>query len=136
MSTQINISAGELLDRLLILRLKMGELEKDSEDFKVVSQEHNVLEKKWDELPQLNEKTFWKLIPLITQLTQCLNLGWGFENGIRERIKDKSYNEPEGAKEYIELSINIHANNDERSTLKNKISSLFDGSSKEVKVFN
>jgi len=132
---RISVSAGELLDRILILKLKIEGLEEDSENFKDVSRELSSLEREWETTPKLDKDSFWKVVPLISQLAQILKKGWHLENAMRKKIGSKNYNTPEGAKSYIETSIEVHSNNDKRNQIKNEITSFFDKSKREIKIF-
>jgi len=132
----IEISAGELLDRMIISGLKLEALKRNGKDFKDALRDQELFSKKWDSLPNLAGESFWKLIPLISELDLVLKAGWDLENEIRKKIYAKEFNKsPSEAKSYIEISIKEHQNNSKRNEIKNKISSFFSTKNKEIKIF-
>jgi hypothetical protein len=132
------LSAGELLDRMSILRLKLEKGDKDELDLGIIKRELELLDREWQLLPHyfLEGAELETLRALTSQLSSILKRGWDLENEIREKKRlDNLLSDSSAMKSYIETSIFIHQNNDQRNRTKNQISSIFNSLHKEIKIY-
>jgi len=107
---KVFISNGELIDKFLIIEIKISKI---SNDLKLEN-----LKVQYDEiLPYFkNLKNTFKISKLIDDLKRInLNL-WELEDNIRIKEKQNIFDE-----DFINIARLIHKNNDERSYIKNKI---------------
>jgi hypothetical protein len=132
------LSAGDLIDRIFILRLKLENAKENENDFDKVLCELHPLYREWYNLPHglIGAEKREELLSSMEQLTNILKRGWDLETEIRKKIcSDDLLSDPKVMKSYIESSICVHQNNDQRSKVKNKISSIFNSLHEEVKIY-
>ena len=112
---KVEISNGELLDKISILELKLLKIE-DKE--KLVN-----IQKEFDELNPLVQKLFEKhegqLQNHYLELAKINGQLWDIENWIRECEQEKRFD-----KEFVELARSVYITNDKRSEVKKKINIL------------
>ena len=119
------ISAGELLDKISILEIKLKKI-KNTESLKEINKEYNILKKVKDSNIILNEKTkdLYKQIKSVNE-----NL-WDIEDKLRICEKDKKFD-----KTFIDLAREVYFNNDKRAKIKNQINNLLGSNIKEIKEY-
>jgi len=131
----INISYGELADRLTILRLKK-EMILDPEKRHWIDQELPVLERKWDNaLKDAQIKTTDENLEAAKK--EIIKLGWinknlwQIEDQIREYEKGGEFGVP-----FIHLARQVYQTNDKRYESKQKIDKLLNSFIREQKSYN
>jgi hypothetical protein len=117
------ISAGELVDKIVILEIKKSKIIDD-----------NKLRDVEKELLSLNA-TFKKFIPDLSKIRilinnlKSINLKlWDIENGKRLAEKNNDFGE-----KFIELARSVYKTNDERAKIKLEINNILGSNIKEVK---
>ena len=122
---QSEISAGELLDKISILEIKIDKV-KDKDHQIEINKEYKILK----ETKDLNIKTTTKIESLFSELKKInLNL-WYIEDKIRICEKNKDF-----GKNFIDLARNVYLNNDKRAKIKSEINKLLDSNIKEIKQY-
>ena len=119
------ISAGELLDKISILEIKLNNI-KDKEKLVDINKEYKSLE----ETRKSNIEITENLQKLINQLIEINLKLWNIEE--EKRICEK--NEDFG-NNFIKLSRNVYKNNDKRAKIKSDINKLLGSNIKEVKSY-
>jgi hypothetical protein len=108
---KIEVSNGEIIDKLTILAIKLIYIE-DEKKIENIQKEYNIL------LSSVNH--LWDYYPNVKTLhvkLQKINFTlWNIEDKLREKEKDKSFDE-----EFIELARSVYKTNDERSNIKKEI---------------
>lgn len=122
---KIDVSVGELFDKVTILKLKLENI-KDENKIKYVEDE------------------YWKLYPIVehyinnNELAVDLYLDlygknyalWLIEDNIREKERLKDFN-----KDFVALARSVYKTNDDRSKIKSKIDELFESDIREQKSY-
>ena len=121
----IEVSVGELLDKISILEIKQDKI-KDLDKLKYISDEHTILKKQLDD----NVKYDDKLIQLFDSLKQINAKLWVIEDDKRQCEKEKDFNE-----KFIKLSRDIHFLNDDRAKIKLEINNHTGSKIKEIKEY-
>ena len=119
------ISAGELVDKITILKIKK---EKIANKEKLVE-----IKKELDSLTNTFNKSIKKNINLETLTKELENINlklWGVEDKKRELEKKQEF-----GKKFIELARNVYKSNDERAKIKLKINEVLGSNIKEVKSY-
>lgn len=106
MKHHVQISTGELIDKLTILEIKLLKI-KDQEKCKNVKKEYNSLLKVFCEYK--NTKQYTSLLAVNKQL-------WNVEDKLRKLEKEKNF----GTK-FVELARKVYILNDKRASLKKEI---------------
>ena len=119
------ISAGELLDKISILEIKLNNI-KDKEKLVDINKEYKSLE----DTRKSNIEMTENLQKLINQLIEINLKLWNIEE--EKRICEK--NEDFG-NNFIQLSRNVYINNDKRAKIKSDINKLLGSNIKEVKSY-
>ena len=123
---KVEISNGELLDKISILELKLLKIE-DKEKLKNI-------EKEFDELNPLCQELFEKydgnLQNHYLELARINGLLWDIEDWIREAESRKDF-----GPEFIQLARSVYATNDRRSDVKKIINSITNSKFVEVKSY-
>ena len=119
------ISAGELLDKISILEIKINKIKsKDSQ--KEISKEYRILKEAQDS----NIHTTEKIQQLFREIKEVNLSLWDIENGIRACEKKKDF-----GKKFIELSRAVYFNNDKRAKIKSEINEILGSNIKEIKQY-
>ena len=119
------ISAGELLDKISILEIKLDKIKsKDSQE--EINKEYIILKRAQD----LNIKTSEKIKQLFREIKEVNQNLWEVENGIRMCEKKKDF-----GKKFIELSRAVYFNNDKRAKIKSEINEILGSNIKEIKQY-
>ena len=121
----IEVSVGELLDKLTILEIKQEKI-KDSEKLKYINDEYSVLK---DELNK-SVKTNPKLDELFNSLKKINAKLWVIEDDKRLCEKNSDFGE-----KFIKLSRDIHFLNDDRAKIKLEINNHTGSKIKEIKEY-
>ena len=126
MEIQINISVGELIDKITILQIKKEKI-KDLEKVKIVSHELELLENSINSLEKSKKNELENLMTELKKINQKL---WIIEDDIRLLEKNKKFDD-----DFIELARSVYITNDKRFEIKNKINRLFSSNIEEVKSY-
>ena len=119
------ISAGELLDKISILEIKLEKI-KDKTSQDEINKEYNILKEVQNSSIEMTEK----LKTLLKEITEVnLNL-WNIEDKLRICEKNKDFGQT-----FIELARGVYLNNDKRSKIKSKINEVSGSNIKEIKQY-
>ena len=121
----VEISIGELLDKISILEIKQVKI-KDSEKLKLISNEHLNLKDQLDK----NIKSDDKLDRLFKSLKEINIKLWVIEDNKRLCEKEKDFGE-----KFIKLSRDVHFLNDDRAKIKLEINNHTGSTIKEIKEY-
>ena len=119
------ISAGELLDKITILEIKLVKIN-DKGSLLEINKEYNSLK----EAQNSNIKLTKNLENLIKQLREVNLKLWDIEDNKRICEKNKDF-----GKVFVNLSRNVYLNNDKRAKIKSEINKLLGSNIKEVKKY-
>ena len=121
----VEVSVGELLDKISILEIKQEKI-KDSEKLKFINEEHSILK---DQLNK-NVKSDQKLNELFESLKQINAKLWVIEDDKRQCEKEKDFTD-----NFIKLSRDVHFLNDDRAKIKLEINIHTGSKIKEIKEY-
>ena len=121
----VEISVGELLDKISILKIKKEKI-KDTDKLKFVDDEYNILKDQLDK----NIKVDNKLNQLFDSLNDVNSKLWIIEDEKRLYEKNSDFGE-----KFIKVSRDIHFLNDERSKIKLEINNYTGSKIKEIKQY-
>ena len=121
----VEVSIGELLDKISILEIKQGKI-KDTEKLKFINNEHSILKNQLEK----NVKSDDKLNDLYQSLKEINSKLWVIEDDKRKCEKDKNFGE-----EFIKLSRKVHFLNDDRAKIKLEINNYTGSAIKEIKEY-
>ena len=119
------ISAGELLDKITILEIKIDKI-KNEDDKKEVLKEYKSLKKIQEDNIEFNKE----IKKLYNDLKQTNSKLWEIEDKLRIFEKEKKFD-----KEFIKLARGVYFNNDDRSKIKLKINKLLKSNIREIKQY-
>ena len=119
------ISAGELLDKISILEIKLDKI-KDKNRNSEIKKEYEVLKKIEKSSIEANDKVK-KLIIQIKDVNLAL---WKVEDKLRICEKNKNFD-----KNFIELARSVYITNDKRAKIKSEINEILKSNIKEVKQY-
>jgi len=119
------ISAGELLDKISILEIKLDKI-KDKESLVEINKEYESLNK----TKNSNLNPTEDLKNLINKLKEINMKLWTIEDEKRTCEKNKDF-----GKNFIELARQVYFNNDKRAKIKSKINEILGSNIKEVKQY-
>ena len=119
------ISAGELLDKISILEIKLEKI-KDNASHNEVNKEYKILKEVQNSSLELTEK----MKTLFNEIKEVnLNL-WNIEDSLRICEKNKNFGQS-----FIRLARDVYLNNDKRSKIKSKINEASGSNIKEIKQY-
>jgi len=121
----VEVSMGELLDKISILEIKKEKI-KDPEKLKFINNEYNIL----NEQLKNNVKSEDKLNNLFKSLKEINNKLWVIEDEKRLCEKNSDFGE-----KFIKLSRNVHFLNDNRAKIKLEINKHTKSKIKEIKEY-
>ena len=121
----VEVSAGELLDKLSILDIKKNKI-KDPDSLKHINNEYNILKSEYDNKVKSDEKLN-NLYNLLKDINSKL---WVIED--QKRLCEKNSNFGEN---FIKLSRDVHILNDKRAALKLEINEYTGSKIKEIKKY-
>ena len=119
------ISAGELLDKISILEIKLDKI-KDKESLIEINKEHASLSK----TKNSNISITKDLENLTKQLKETNMKLWSIEDEKRMCEKNKDF-----GKNFIELARSVYLNNDKRAKIKSEINKLLGSNIREIKKY-
>ena len=121
----VEVSIGELLDKISILEIKQGKI-KDPEKLKFINNEHAILKSQLEK----NIKSDKKLNELYQSLKEINSKLWIIEDDKRQCEKDKDFGE-----KFVKLSRDVHFLNDDRAKIKLEINNHTGSTIKEIKEY-
>ena len=119
------ISAGELLDKISILEIKLDKI-KNKNTHEKINKEYKMLITARDSSIEITEKIN-QLIKDIKQVN--LNL-WNIEDKIRICEKNKDFGST-----FVELARSVYFNNDKRAKIKSEINEILGSDIREIKQY-
>ncbi len=121
----VEISIGELLDKISILDIKKEKI-KDKDSLIHINKEYDILKKEYDNKVQNDEK----LINFYSSLKKINSKLWVIEDEKRLCEKNSDFTE-----KFIKLSRDVHFLNDERAKIKLEINNYTRSEIKEIKEY-
>ena len=121
----IEVSVGELLDKISILEIKQEKI-KDPEKLKFVLNEHLILKNQLENNLKIDDK----LNELLQSLKEINSQLWVIEDDKRQCEKNKDFSE-----KFIKLSRDVHFLNDNRAKIKLEINNHTGSVIKEIKEY-
>ena len=113
MSIKIELSVGELLDKISILQIKAERID-DPSKVKNINKELDVLMSLWNDSPYSDAN----LSSEINELKSINEALWGIEDKIRDKERNQLFD-----KDFIELARSVYFTNDKRAEIKRIINS-------------
>jgi hypothetical protein len=105
---KIEVSVGEIVDKLSILKIKTNNIT-DSQKLENVTKEHNYLYKIVFSELKISEEDFFNLVLINEKL-------WDIEDKLRDKERDKSFDD-----DFIQLARSVYFTNDKRAEIKKEI---------------
>ena len=121
----VEVSVGELLDKISILEIKKEKI-KNPEKLKFIIDEHQILQEQY----KTNVKNDAELNKLYESLKIINSRLWMIEDDKRKCEKEKDFTE-----NFIKLSRDVHLLNDERAKIKLEINNHTGSKIKEIKEY-
>ena len=121
----VEVSVGELLDKISILEIKQEKI-KDLKKLKFINDEHSILKDQLDN----NVKSDEKLDTLFKSLKDINAKLWVIEDDKRLCEKNSDFTE-----NFIKLSRDVHFLNDDRAKIKLEINTHTGSKIKEIKEY-
>ena len=119
------ISAGELLDKISILEIKLKKIE-DKNNLKEIKKEYKILQKIQNSSIKFDDK-----IKELFNSIKVINIKlWNVEDELRVCEKNKDF-----GKNFIELAREVYLNNDKRSKIKSEINKILESNIREIKQY-
>ena len=122
---QSEVSAGELLDKVSILEIKLKKI-KDKDSLKQVKKEYKILK-------QIENSSIPKSIKIkkLFLAVKKINIRlWNIEDKLRIYEKNKKFN-----KKFIELARGVYFSNDKRAKIKLEINKILGSNIREIKQY-
>jgi len=119
------ISAGELLDKISILEIKLEKI-KDKNNLNEINKEYKILKN----AENSNIEATDKIKELFGQLKMVNTNLWDVEDKLRICEKDKDF-----GKNFTELARKVYLNNDKRSKIKLEINKILGSNIREIKQY-
>tara|TARA_B100000029_G_scaffold347860_1_gene340200 strand:- start:1171 stop:1572 length:402 start_codon:yes stop_codon:yes gene_type:complete len=120
------ISAGELLDKISILEIKIEKI-KDKKNLEEIKKEYKILKDTQDSCIKLSDN----IKTLSIEIKKINLILWEVEDKIRIYEKEKNF-----GKDFIELARSVYFNNDKRAKIKSDINKLLGSNIKEIKQYS
>ena len=121
----IEISVGELLDKISILEIKQVKI-KDPDKIRYINNEYSILKSQFEK----NVKSDDKLNQLYKSLKEINSKLWIIEDDKRQCEKDNEFGE-----KFIKLSRDVHFLNDNRAKIKLEINIHSGSKIREIKQY-
>ena len=121
----VEVSVGELLDKISILEIKQDKI-KDTEKLSFINNEHSILKNQLEK----NVKSDDKIEKLFQDLKDVNAKLWVIEDDKRDCEKNKDFGE-----KFIKLSRDVHFLNDDRAKIKLEINNHTGSAIKEIKEY-
>ena len=119
------ISAGELLDKITILEIKLDKI-KNEIDNNLIKKEYDILKKTQNAFIKFDDEII-KLFKALKEVNLTL---WNIEDKLRIFEKNKDFGET-----FIKLAREVYFNNDERAKIKSQINTILGSNIREVKQY-
>ena len=119
------ISAGELLDKISILEIKLEKI-KDKASLEEINKEYKILK----ETQKSNIETTEKTKHLFNEIKKVNQNLWNIEDKLRLCEKNKDFGQS-----FIELARHVYLNNDKRSKIKSEINKILGSNIREIKQY-
>ena len=119
------ISAGELLDKISILEIKLEKI-KDKNNLDEINKEYKILRNAQNSNIEITDK-IEKLFQEIKEVNTNL---WNVEDKLRICEKNKDFGQG-----FIKLARDVYLNNDKRSKIKSEINKILGSNIKEIKQY-
>ena len=119
------ISAGELLDKISILEIKLEKI-KDKNSLDEIDKEYKILKNAQNSSIEITDK-IEKLSKEIKEVNTNL---WDIEDKLRICEKNKDF-----GKNFTELARKVYLNNDKRSKIKLQINKILGSNIREIKQY-
>ena len=121
----IEVSAGELLDKISILHIKLDKI-KDKNSLDFIKNEYDVLIQERDKNIDLNDE----INNLYIELKTVNEKLWIIEDEKRLCEKNSKFDE-----KFIQVSRDIHFSNDRRAVIKLNINKILGSNIREIKLY-
>ena len=121
MSFSIEVSIGEILDKLSILQIKLEKCKG--------FQKKNQLQNQYDKLKNYKDLDITTQ-SFFNQLYEINKTLWDLEDNIRLKSHKEEFDS-----EYITTAENIHINNDKRNSIKNNLNEVYKSNMLELKFY-
>ena len=119
------VSAGELLDKISILEIKLEKIS-DKRSLEQLKKEYQILKDNQNSTIKMEGK-----INDLFKLLKNINLKlWDIEDNLRICEKNKNF-----GKEFTDLARKVYLNNDKRSKIKSDINKALDSNIVEIKQY-
>jgi len=120
---QIEVSVGEIVDKLSILQIKTAFI-KDEEKLTNIKKEYNYLYDIVFNEMKIEQSDFFDMVIINQKL-------WEIEDNIRDKERDKNFDQ-----DFIELARSVYYINDERAKVKKDINLKYNSSFVEEKSYS
>ena len=122
---QSEISAGELLDKISILEIKLDKI-KNPSNHEQIKKEYDLLKEVQNSNIEINNE-----IKKLCADLKAVNLTlWDVEDKIRICEKNKDF-----TSEFIELARAVYSNNDKRAKIKSDLNEMLGSNIREIKQY-
>ena len=121
----VEVSVGELLDKISILEIKKDKI-KDNDKLKFINEEYKILKSEFDKNVK-SDVTLDKLFDVLKEINSRL---WIIEDDKRLCEKNSDFGE-----NFVKLSRDVHLLNDDRAKLKLEINNYTGSKIKEIKEY-
>jgi uncharacterized protein YukE len=125
MALKVEVSVGELLDKITILEIKSERIT-DPGKLDNVNRELNILRQTWAGSPLSSNN----ITPQLDQLKRVNEALWDIEDNIRRKEARQQFDE-----EFISLARSVYHQNDERAAVKRELNSLLGSGLVEEKSY-
>lgn len=125
MHLTIDVSPGELIDKITILEIKLARIS-DPEKLRNVETEYRLLE----QVLRAETTDSGELQKLHSELKRVNEIIWDVEDGIRDHERRRDF-----GPSFVELARAVYHNNDRRAALKREVNLLLDSALIEEKSY-
>jgi uncharacterized protein YukE len=125
MALKVEVSVGELLDKITILEIKSERI-KDAAKLVNVNKELDTLRRTWQESP-LSAQDVADQIARLKVVNEAL---WEIEDNIRRKEADQAFDD-----EFIQLARSVYHQNDIRAAVKKEINTMLGSGLVEEKSY-
>jgi len=121
----VEVSAGELLDKISILEIKIEKI-MDKNSLNEINKEYKILKNAQNS----NIETTDKIEKLFKEIKEINTNLWDIEDRLRICEKNKDF-----GKNFTELARRVYLNNDKRSKIKLEINKILGSNIREIKQY-
>ncbi len=125
MSLKVEVSAGEFLDKLTILKIKTERIQ-DTAQLRNINYELDVLRQAWVDSP-LSQKDVSLDLKDLKEVNEKL---WDIEDRLRGMEARKQFDD-----EFVQLARSVYRLNDKRAAIKRRLNELFGSKMVEEKSY-